>query len=206
MAMGMENASAETIRLAADAAARTGVAGPKRSTVIANFVLFQLAWFAAVLGAAYRWPALGTACVLAAVAVHVAGAVRPRVELTFVAIVVVVGLVSESAVALQGHIVYPSGQPVAWLAPYWIVALWALLATAPNVTLRWLKRRPALAAVLGAVCGPASFAAGVRLGGAHFVDATAALVTLAVLWAVLMPALMALSIRLDGFATPSVAP
>ena len=67
---------------------------------------------------------------------------------------------------MQGHIVYPSGQPVAWRAPYWIVALWGLLATAPNVTLRWLKRRPALAAVLGAICGPASFLAGVRLGGA----------------------------------------
>ena len=107
---------------------------------------------------------------------------------------------------MQGHIVYPSGQPVAWLAPYWIVALWGLLATAPNVTLRWLKRRPALAAVLGAICGPASFLAGVRLGGARFVDATPALLTLAIMWAVLMPTLMVLSIKLDGFASRPARP
>ncbi|MEO5844073.1 MAG: DUF2878 domain-containing protein [Caldimonas sp.] len=197
--------SADTTRVAADAASRRGAGGPKRTIVLLNLVLFQLAWFAAVLGAAYRWPALGTACVLAAVAVHIAGAARRRDELAFVAIVVAVGFLSESAVALQGHIVYPSGQPVAWLAPYWIVALWALLATAPNVTLRWLKRRPALAALLGAVFGPASFVAGVRLGGARFVDATPALVTLALTWAVLMPLLMALSNRLDGFAASPAA-
>ena len=131
---------------------------------------------------------------------HVAVARRPREELAFVVAVVAGGFLVESLVVMQGHIVYPSGQPVAWLAPYWIVALWALLATAPNVTLRWLKRRPVLAAVLGAICGPASFLAGVRLGGARFVDATPALVTLAVTWAVLMPALMALSTRLDGYA------
>ena len=172
---------------------------PTRAAQVLSFVLFQLAWLGAVVGAAERWPALGTACVLAAVAFHVAVAPRPRDELAFVAIAVAIGFLVESAVVAQGHVVYPSGQPVAWLAPYWIVALWGLLATAPNVTLRWLKRRPALAALLGAICGPASFLAGVRLGGARFVDATPALVTLAFAWAVLLPTLMALSSRLDGY-------
>ena len=181
-------------------AARAAACGSSRAAVIASFVVFQVAWFAAVLGAAHRWPALGTACVAAAVALHVASARRPREELAFVIAVIFGGFLVESLVVLQGHIVYPSGQPVAWLAPYWIVALWALLATAPNVTLRWLKGRPLLAALLGAICGPASFLAGVRLGGASFVDAKSALVTLALSWAVLMPALMALSTRLDGYA------
>ncbi|HSC63272.1 MAG TPA: DUF2878 domain-containing protein [Caldimonas sp.] len=181
-------------------APRAAASGPSRAAVVANFVVFQIAWFAAVLGAAHRWPALGTACVAAAVALHVASARRPREELAFVVAVFAGGLLVESLVVAQGHIVYPSGQPVAWLAPYWIAALWALLATAPNVTLRWLKGRPLLAALLGAICGPASFLAGVRLGGASFVDPAAALVMLALTWAVLMPALMALSTRLDGYA------
>jgi len=173
---------------------------PSRAAWIVSLVTFQAAWFAAVLGAAHRRPVLGTACVAAAVAGHVALARRPREELAFVFAVAGGGFLVESLGLVQGHIVYASGQPVAWLAPYWIVALWALLATAPNVTLRWLKDRLVLAAVLGAICGPASFFAGVRLGGARFLDAAPALVTLAVTWAVLMPALMALSTRLDGYA------
>jgi len=202
----MHEESVDTLTIGEEGAPPSAPVGATRRVQIANFVLFQVAWFAAVLGAADRWPALGATFVLAAVAVHVSMAARPRTELAFVAIVVVVGFLAESAVAMQGHIVYPSGQPVAWLAPYWIVALWGLLATAPNVTLRWLKRRPALAAVLGAICGPASFLAGVRLGGARFVDATPALLTLSIMWAVLMPTLMVLSIKLDGFAARPARP
>ncbi|MDQ2735202.1 MAG: DUF2878 domain-containing protein [Pseudomonadota bacterium] len=173
---------------------------PTPPTLLVNFILFQCAWFAAVLGAAHGRPLLGTACVFAAIAFHVAASARPGVELRFVGSVCLAGFVAESVVAMQGHIAYPSGQPVAWLAPYWIVALWGLLATAPNVTLRWLKRRPALVALLGAVLGPMSFVAGVRLGGARLVDPTTALVTMALMGAVLMPALMWLSTQLDGTA------
>ncbi len=180
-------------------------AEPTRRTQIVSFVLFQAAWFAAVLGAAHQRPLFGTACVVAAIAVHVAGAARPARELALNAIVCLAGFAVETGMAIRGDVAYPSGQPVAWLAPYWMVALWGLLATAPNVTMRWLKHRLWLAAVLGAVAGPASFAAGVRLGGARFVDAQSALVTMACLWALAMPALMWLSNRLDGIAAPARA-
>lgn len=182
-----------------------GVGLPTRRALLVNFALFQCAWFAAVLGAAHGYPLLGTACIFAAIAYHVTLSARPAVEFRFVAAVCVAGFVAESVVAMQGHIAYPSGQPIAWLAPYWIVALWGLLATAPNVTLRWLKRRPLLAVLLGAVLGPISFVAGVRLGGARLVHPTTALITMALMWAVLMPALMWLSTRLDGIAASEPA-
>ena len=195
----MENPMVRTIGLA-----NAGLQ-PTRPTQLVNFVLFQAAWFAAVLGAAHQRPLLGTACVVVVIAVHVAGAARPARELALNVIVCLAGFAVESGMAIRGDVAYPSGQPVAWLAPYWMVALWGLLATAPNVTMRWLKHRLWLVAVLGAVSGPASFAAGVRLGGARFVDAPSALVTMACLWALAMPALMWLSNRLDGSAAPARA-
>ena len=79
-----------------------------------------------------------------------------------------------------------------------MVALWGELAIALNVTLRWLKRRPLLALVAGAVSGPLSFLGGVRLGGARFVDEPAALVTLACMWALLLPLVLWISDRFDG--------
>ena len=51
----------------------------------------------------------------------------------------------------------------------------------------------------------AAFAAGARLGGAAFVDETAALVTLAGLYAVLMPTMVWLSNRFDGVSLPEAA-
>ena len=182
------------------------VGRPTRFVLVANFMLFQAAWFAAVLGAAHQWPLLGTTCVGIAIAWHVGTAMRPAQELALVAIVCAVGFAFESAVVAQGHVAYPSGQPVASLAPYWMVALWGLLATAPNVTLRWMKRRPVLAAVLGATFGPLSFVAGVRLGGARLISPVPALLTMACAWALLMPALMWLSMRLDGIVPVAPAP
>ena len=175
-----------------------GAGAPSRARQLANFVVFEAAWFACILGVAHGQPLWGTVAVVAAIAWHVAISARPATELALVAILCVIGLVAESGVVAQGHVAYPAGQPVAWLAPYWMVALWGEFGIALNVTLRWLKRKPWLAALLGAVFGPLSFLGGVRLGGARFVDEPAALVTLGCMWAVLMPLVMWISDRLDG--------
>ena len=179
---------------------------PSRVRQLANFVIFEAAWFACILGVAHGVPLWGTAAVVAAIAWHVAISARPATELALVGLLCAIGLVAESLVVAQGHVAYPAGQPVAWLAPYWMVALWGEFAIALNVTLRWLKGRPLLALVLGAVFGPLSFLGGVRLGGARFVDTAPALVTLACMWAVLMPLVMALSNRFDGVAVPPTEP
>jgi hypothetical protein len=193
--MSLSHAADPAVARARDAGA------PSRARQLANFVVFEAAWFACVLGAAHGQPAWGTAAVVAAVAWHVAISARPSTELALVGLLSAIGLVAESVVVSQGHVAYPSGQPWAWVAPYWLVALWGEFAIALNVTLRWLKRRPLLAAVLGAVFGPLSFVGGVRLGGARFIDETPALVTLVVLWAALLPLAMWLSDRLDGVTT-----
>ena len=175
---------------------------PSRVRQLANFVVFEAAWFGCILGVANGRPGWGTGVLAAAIAWHLAISARPSTELALVAILGVVGLVAESLVVARGNVAYPAGQPVAWLAPYWMVALWGEFAIALNVTLRWLKRRPLLAALLGAVFGPLSFLGGVRLGAARFVDEPAALVTLACMWAVLMPLVMWISDRFDGVAAP----
>ncbi len=192
--MQLSHATARTPAPARDAGA------PSRVRQLANFVVFEAAWFACILGVAHGQPLWGTAAVVAAIAWHAAISARPATELALVAILCAIGLVAESLVVAQGHVAYPAGQPVAWLAPYWMVMLWGEFGIALNVTLRWLKRRPLLSMVLGAVFGPLSFLGGVRLGGARFVDEPAALVTLACMWAVLMPLVMWISDRFDGVA------
>lgn len=193
--------SVAVIGLDASEAHSTPVA-PTRGLQIANFVVFQAAWFAAVLGAAHHIPLWGTACVIAAIAWHLRVSARPAQEAKLIALACLIGFVVESAISMQGHVAYPSGQPVRWLAPYWMVALWGELAIALNVTMRWMKRRLWLAGVLGAIAGPMAFASGVRLGGAQFIDTTPALVMLACCWTVAMPLLAWLSNRFDGVSVP----
>ena len=166
-----------------------------------NFALFQAAWFAGVLGAAHGMPLLGTLVVAAVIAWHVSVSARPVMEAKLVVAALAIGAVFETFCVQLGQVTFTSGQLEPYLAPYWMVAMWGLLAIALNVTMRWMKRRWLLAAVLGAIAGPMSYAAGVRLGAANFIHATAALTTLAVAWALLMPLMVWLSDRFDGVAT-----
>jgi len=175
---------------------------PSRARLLANFVVFEAAWFACIGAVAHGQPGWGTAAIAAAIAWHLAICERPAAEFALVAALGAIGLAAETLVVARGHVAYPNGQPVAWLPPYWLVALWAEFAIALNVTLRWLRGRPLLAAALGAVFGPLSFVGGVRLGAARFVDETAALATLAILWAVIMPLVTAIAPRLDGVTRP----
>jgi hypothetical protein len=172
--------------------------------VLLNFVAFQVGWFASVLGAARDVPWLGPVVFIAILFVHLRQADRPELEAGLVFACGVIGTWFESLLVTTGWVGYPSGQVSSFLAPYWIITMWMLFATTLNRSLGWLRGRYALAAVLGAFAGPTSYLAGQKLGGIEFYNLWPALGALTVGWAVLMPVLMVLAERLDGFG-PAVA-
>jgi hypothetical protein len=170
-----------------------------------NVALFQVGWFACVLGAAGGVPWLGPLVVLAVVAVHLGLARRAERELRLILAALVLGLLVDSLLLSTGWLEYPNGFWLPGLAPYWIVAMWALFATTLNVSLAWLHGRTVLAALLGAVGGPLSYLAGEKLGGIVLVKPDLALAALALAWGAAMPLLMRLALRFDG-VTERVVP
>jgi hypothetical protein len=179
----------------------------KRATalMLVNFILFQIGWFACVLGGARGLPMLGTGVALAIVAFHVARAARPGDEAILVLISAAIGLFFDSALVAAGWVRYPAGTLVPGVAPYWIVALWMLFATTLNVSLRWLRRMPVAAALLGAVGGPVAYWGGARLGGMQFAEPVAASIALAAGWAVITPILVRLARHFDGYPAAPTA-
>lgn len=169
-------------------------------TTLANFVLFQLGWFACVLSGAARAPWLGAAFSAAIVAWHLWSAPRPQDELKLIGAAMAIGAVWDTLLVWNGWLTYPSGMLLPFAAPYWIILMWALFATTLNVSLRWLKGRPLFAALFGAMGGPLAYLAGQRLGAVNFVHETNALLALLVGWAIFTPLLMILSQRYDGYA------
>jgi len=167
--------------------------------VFVNFIAFQFGWLSSVIGAARDMPWLGPVVFLAVLLVHLKQARRPDLELGLVIACGVIGTWFDSLLVAAGWVVYPSGQFMPFMAPYWIITMWMLFATTLNRSMGWLRGRLLLAAVLGAVAGPASYVAGQKLGGIVFVEPVAALALLASGWALLMPVLMVLAERLDGF-------
>lgn len=177
---------------------------PDRRWQWSNVLWTQLAWFAAVLGAAHGLPVWGTLPALAVLLWHLRRAPRPRAEARLMLLAAGLGAVADTLVLRQGVLAYASGQWSAALPPLWMTALWAVFATSLNVTLRWLHGRPLLAAALGAVAGPLAFLSGARLGAAQLLEPGIAMALLSLQWALVLPVLTLWARRLDGVggATP----
>ena len=168
--------------------------------LLANFLFFQIGWFSSVLGGANDMPWLGPLAVLSIVAIHLRLAQRPASEAALLLSCALVGALFDSMLVALGWVSYSSGMFSSSMAPYWIITMWMLFATTLNVSLRWLREMPIIAALLGFVAGPLTYLGGAKLGGIQLVDQVAALTTLGVGWAVLMPGLLALAERLDGIS------
>ncbi|MGB5688490.1 MAG: DUF2878 domain-containing protein [Woeseiaceae bacterium] len=167
-----------------------------------NFAVFEIAWLSSVVGAAQQMPWLGPLVGVAALALHLRAARRPFDEILLVLSCGLIGASFDSLLVAAGWVTYEAGMFADYLAPYWIITMWMLFATTLNVSMRWLRGRPKLAALLGLYGGPASYLAGQALGGIVIVNQFAALTMLAIGWAIIMPILMWLSEQLDGMPGP----
>jgi hypothetical protein len=173
-----------------------------------NLVGFKLAWLACIAAAAAGLPLLGSAAALGAVLLHLRMTAAPRGEAGLIGAAVLLGLAWDSALIALDLFRYGAGTIVDGFAPHWILAMWALLATTLNVSMRWLHGQPWMAAAFGAVGGPLAYWTGARLGAVEIPDVTAGLIAQAGGWAVMMPALMALASRIEvrGLASRTAMP
>lgn len=164
-----------------------------------NVLLFQVGWFACVLTAAAGRPAIGAVAAVAIMTLHILRAPVPRRELSLVLSGLTIGAVWESLLVRSDLLRYEAGVIVSWAAPFWIILMWGLFATLPNISLRWLRGHRLIAALAGLAGGPLAFYSGYRLGALQFGNEPLALAILAVGWAVLTPLLLALAERFDGY-------
>lgn len=143
--------------------------------VVINAVLFQLTWFAAVLG--------GSLFALAACALlttHLVLRDSLKADCTIGAITAVLGLGLDT---LWIHLNVLDFNGVA-VAPPWIVVLWGALGLSMNHSMAWFVSRPLPGAIVAGACAPLSYLSGAALGGVIVPDsAMLGLVSLA--WFVL---------------------
>ncbi|MFW2438426.1 MAG: DUF2878 domain-containing protein [Arenicellales bacterium] len=168
--------------------------------IIQNFVLFQLGWFCCVLSGANHLPSLaGIAAVAIIVTIHLLRATNSGNEAMLILMTMIIGTLWDSTLMMAGVFTFSSAPLTGVLAPLWLIVMWALFATTLNVSLNWLKGRYWLAAILGATGGPLAYFAGHRLGAVAFSDTTIAMLLVAAGWAIIMPVLVALSNRYNGY-------
>jgi hypothetical protein len=161
--------------------------------LLLNAGLFQAAWFAAVLGAAYERAWLGLLILLPVLAINLAMASDRRSELKLWAVAGVLGLLFDTALVAAG-IFAPRRQLFPHpISPPWMIGLWLNFAATLNQSLGWLQARPLLSALFGAVGGPLAYYGGARLGATEAIPGMAGLMILAIGWGVMTPLLFRLA-------------
>ncbi len=164
---------------------------------IINFIAFQAAWFAAVLGAAHGMPWLGVVAVPLVLGLHLALSPDWRPELLLASCAAALGFVADSTLIAFGVF-----SPIPFLFPspfsaLWMVMLWVNLATIMNVSMSWLRGQYALGAVFGALGGPMAYYSGAKLGAMTAIPGPGDLAVLAIAWAAAMPLLYRLARMID---------
>ncbi len=158
---------------------------------IANFVAFQAAWLACVLGAARGAPWLGPAFVLAWVVAHlwIMDNTERRVEWRLLLFAAALGYGVDTLLLSADRLAFPL-HPDAADSPLWMVALWIGFSATLARSLRWLNGRYLLAAALGLVGGSAAYWAGARFGAVELTAGPASILWIAAAWALALPLLI----------------
>jgi hypothetical protein len=167
--------------------------------VIINFVLFQAAWFACVLGAANDMPWIGVIATVFVIAWHLKQAKEAKPEAILLIITLVIGAMFDQLMLILNLIHYQSHGWSTHLVPAWILALWAGFVTALNVSLRWMQGKWLVAILFGAIGGPLAYMGAARLGAVTLNIYPQSYLALSIGWAILTPVLLMLAKRYDGF-------
>jgi hypothetical protein len=167
--------------------------------IIINFILFQIGWFACVLGAAKQAPWLGVITVLLVVLWHLSQAKNAQPELILLAITIVIGAAFDQIMLSSNLISYQAHGWSNALTPAWILALWAEFVTILNVSLKWMRKKWLVAILFGAIGGPMAYIAAEKLGAVTLNNLPASYIALGLGWAIITPLLLVLSEKFDGF-------
>jgi hypothetical protein len=166
--------------------------------MLANLILFQLTWMAAVGGAGSGlwWPGL---LMLGLFGIwHLSTTRWLRADLILVAVAASGGFLVDSALLHAGVLSYATPIPFSSAAPIWIVVLWIAFALTLNHSMGFLRGRPWLAAAFGLAGGPLAYWVAVKVWNAASFGPSElqSLLVLGIVWAVLTPILMYLAVRM----------
>jgi hypothetical protein len=155
-----------------------------------NFILFQAAWFAAVLGAAKGMPWLGPLAMVPVLGVHLTLAENRSGELKLLVASGILGFLFDTTLIAAGVFL-----PVPYLlprpfSPPWMVALWLNFAATLNVSMSWLRGRLLLTAFFGAIGGPLAYYSGARMGATEALPSLGGMLVLAIGWGCMTPVLV----------------
>jgi len=157
-----------------------------------NLISVNIGWLACITGAAQGYHWLGMVVVPILFLIHITAIQRRKIrKILIVAIAsTAIGFLLDTTLIIVGAV-----EPNRWIIPapfttVWDLMIWANFSLTLDASLRFLQKRPLVAAFLGAVCAPGTYFAGDRLGALNFSEPVfSSLLCIGVVWLFAMPCL-----------------
>jgi hypothetical protein len=165
--------------------------------LVLNFILFQIAWFACVLGAAMAKPWLGVLITAVILAWHLYQSKNLSSELKLLVYTVMIGALLDQALVSFNLVNYLYHGWHQSIVPVWILALWLAFATTLNMSLRWMQTRYFVGFIFGMIGGPLAYLAAEKLR-AVTITSQLSFVVLAIGWAMITPTLLYIARRVNA--------
>lgn len=149
---------------------------------IANFVIFQSIWVAAVVFQNDGlWVCIGL------IGLHFALSPERKADFSACYKAVLLGILIDAALMLSGVYIFPEGH-----FPLWLVCLWIGFVLTLRHSMRWLWKKSIYWQIgLGSIGGTTSYLAGSRLGAVQLgIDIIYVAVLLLLIWSILVPLLL----------------
>lgn len=164
---------------------------------VSNFIAFQLAWFACILGAGNGYPWLGVIAVTVSVLIHITLIQRRTSFAALLFSAFLIGFLFDSVMMLLGVLRFPDHAMLITPVPLWMLMMWVNLAVTIPFSLSWMKKRYAMAAAFGLIGGPGAYYTGMKLGAVQLgSDMLRSLLLVGLEWAIAMPLLMLVAAKL----------
>lgn len=172
------------------------MAASARTRTIVDLATFHFSWIGIVWGAATHLWAVVALSFVVHLLLHLGLSPRVSRDATFALVAGLAGWLLDSLLGLVGIFRFPT-----LLAPAWLLLLWLVFSATIETGFGWFRTRLGLAALLGLVSGPFSYEMGARLGALHWgVSPWIGWITLALVWAAFLPALLVARSRFDARA------
>ena len=165
---------------------------------VINVVLFQAAWFAAVLGAARGMFWLGPLAMIPTLAIHLLLQNNRRGEMKLLLAAGLLGLVFDTTFVAGGVFTPLQHLFPRPFSPPWMIGLWVNFAATLNVSMAWLRGRYLLAALFGAIGGPLAYYSGAKIGATESLPTMTGMLLLAIGWGCITPLLVWLAWVVKG--------
>jgi len=157
-----------------------------------NLISVNIGWLACILGAARGHHWLGLVVVSILFVIHITAIERHKIRKIFIValLTTAIGFLMDTTLIIVGAV-----EPNRWVMPapfttIWDLMIWANFSLTLDVSLRFLQKRPLVAAFLGAICAPGTYYAGDRLGALNFSEPVfRSLLWVGAVWLFAMPCL-----------------